>query len=87
MSDVLYKKISKLHLFYPEKYELAELDRKKPKVVRRGFTSSFIRYQSTGMPLIQEVKSSEDVEMEEPNVEVDITQVRYARCLFFALFL
>lgn len=31
------------------------------------------------MPLIQEIKSSEDVEMEEPNVEVDITQVRYAR--------
>lgn len=57
-----------------EKYELAELDRKKPKVVRRGFTSSFIRYQSTAMPLIQEIKSSEDVEMEEPNVEVDITQ-------------
>ncbi|KAK8396446.1 hypothetical protein O3P69_005474 [Scylla paramamosain] len=38
-----------------EKYELAELDRKKPKVVRRGFTGSFIRYQSTTMPLIQEV--------------------------------
>lgn len=52
-----------------EKYELAELDRKKPKVVRRGFTTAFIRYQSTAMPLIQEIKSSD--EMDEPSVDVD----------------
>ncbi|XP_042203903.1 vacuolar protein sorting-associated protein 72 homolog [Homarus americanus] len=57
-----------------EKYELAELDRKKPKVVRRGFTGSFIRYQSTAMPLIQELKSSQESNLEEPNVEVDVTQ-------------
>lgn len=53
-----------------EKYELAELDRKKPKVVRRGFTTAFIRYQSTAMPLIQEIKS-EEMETEEPSVDVD----------------
>lgn len=60
-----------------EKYELAELDRKKPKVVRRGFTSSFIRYQSVTMPLIQEVKMPEESHLEEPNVEVDVTQVSW----------
>lgn len=57
-----------------EKYELAELDRKKPKVVRRSFTGSFIRYQSTTMPLIQELKAPQESHMEEPNVEVDVTQ-------------
>ncbi|KAK8724892.1 hypothetical protein OTU49_010963 [Cherax quadricarinatus] len=57
-----------------EKYELAELDRKKPKVIRRGFTSSFIRYQSTTMPLIQELKAPQEAHLEEPNVDVDVTQ-------------
>ena len=61
---------------FAEKYELAELDRKKPKVVRRAFTTPFIRYQSTAMPLIQEIKSSEEMEVEEPSVDVD-TQVYY----------
>ena len=41
-----------------EKYELAELDRKKPKVIRKGLSGSFIRYQSTTMPLIEEISSS-----------------------------
>ncbi|KAK7066056.1 Vacuolar protein sorting-associated protein 72, partial [Halocaridina rubra] len=54
-----------------EKYELAELDRKKPKVVRRGFTTPYIRYQSTAMPLIQELKSSEEMEVQDSNVNVD----------------
>ncbi|KAL7644779.1 UNVERIFIED_CONTAM: hypothetical protein RMT77_004592 [Armadillidium vulgare] len=42
-----------------EKYELAELDKKKPKVVRKGPTGPFIRFQSTVMPLIEEVQMDE----------------------------
>ncbi|XP_071552424.1 vacuolar protein sorting-associated protein 72 homolog [Panulirus ornatus] len=68
------KLTEELNLKSLEKYELAELDRKKPKVVRRGFTSSFVRYQSVTMPLIQEVKLPEEFRLEEPNVEVDVTQ-------------
>lgn len=48
-----------------EKYELAEMDRKKPKVVRRTFSGPFVRYQSTTMPLIQEA----DVPIKPPHKE------------------
>ena len=66
----------KPHLPPPEKYELAELDRKKPKVVRRGFTGSFIRYQSTTMPLIQELDAPPCQPcLEEPDTEMDVEQV------------
>lgn len=61
-----------------EKYELAELDRKKPKVVRRGFTGSFIRYQSTTMPLIQEVDAPcappPPTTLPDPSTEMDVVQ-------------
>uniref|UniRef100_A0A0P4VP42 Vacuolar protein sorting-associated protein 72 homolog n=1 Tax=Scylla olivacea TaxID=85551 RepID=A0A0P4VP42_SCYOL len=60
-----------------EKYELAELDRKKPKVVRRGFTGSFIRYQSTTMPLIQEVDAPcppPPPTLPDPLAEMDVVQ-------------
>ena len=39
-----------------EKYELAEMDRKKTKVVRKGLSGPFIRYVSTRMPLVEPVK-------------------------------
>lgn len=61
-----------------EKYELAELDRKKPKVVRRGFTGSFIRYQSTTMPLIQEMDAPcpppPPTTLPDPSTEMDVAQ-------------
>lgn len=38
-----------------EKYELAEMDRKKPKVKRQGLTVPFIRYHSCSMPLMQDI--------------------------------
>ena len=36
-----------------EKYKLAELDRKKPKIARRGISGPFIKYHSTAMPIIK----------------------------------
>ena len=31
------------------------MDRKKPKIARRGITGPFIRYHSTAMPIIEEI--------------------------------
>lgn len=59
-----------------EKYELAELDRKKPKVVRRGFTGSFVRYQSTAMPLIQDVDAPLQSCLEQPTTAMDVTEMK-----------
>ncbi|KAF2352449.1 Vps72/YL1 C-terminal [Trinorchestia longiramus] len=52
------KETEKKNLLSLEKYELAEMDRKKPKVKRQGLTVPFIRYHSCTMPLIQDITSN-----------------------------
>ncbi|XP_018022172.1 uncharacterized protein LOC108678304 [Hyalella azteca] len=52
------KETEKQNLLSLEKYELAEMDRKKPKMKRQGLTVPFIRYHSCTMPLIQDITSN-----------------------------
>ncbi|KAK4318118.1 hypothetical protein Pmani_010863 [Petrolisthes manimaculis] len=69
------KVTEELNLKSLEKYELAELDRKKPKVVRRGFTGAFVRHQSTTMPLIQELTpdpTPQNTQCSDPSIDIEV---------------
>ena len=75
----IYRNFNYFHLI-AEKYELAELDRKKPKVARKGLGGSYIRYHSTAMPLIEEIpdtNKNDDLDLNKQddildNIKLDI---------------